>query len=115
MPVQGNEVIESYTCMIIRHHAPGYPSTYACIELHWDGRRRARLWFYLDGATIPAPQPHNADDGLDDEVYGRFVQGAYQDCVDLLRNEKPVRLVWKAAGGVFLVSGEEAVGEGETP
>jgi hypothetical protein len=105
--------IEDYAAYGVAHNTRGYPDVYGFIYLYWDGRRRATLWFYRDGAASIAANA-SFERGGETHYYGRFGQRQFSDSVDLLRNEEPVYFYWNdASKGVFLATGEEAVGEGE--
>ncbi len=106
--------IESYSLCATAHNTLGYPEIYGFIRLSWQGAERATLWFYRDAAGPIAPNVSFMRGHL--YYYGRFGQAQFADCVDLLRNENPVFLHWNDATlGVFLATGSEPVGEGDTP
>lgn len=81
------------------------------IWLKGDGVSLGQLIFWANGATLPA----------DTQVSGKYNlnyhREDYQNCIDLLRNEKPVYIFYNGSGpsnenGIRTT--EEAVGEGES-
>jgi hypothetical protein len=106
--------VDSYSVFSVSQNTQGFPDIYGFITLDWEGTRTATLWFYRESAVIPANASFNS--GGHPNYYGRFGQAQFSDCVDLLRNEKPVFFHWnETTKGVFLATGEEPVGEAEQP
>jgi hypothetical protein len=107
--------VEAYELFVVAPNTQGFPEIYAFIRLHWDGKQRGTLWFFQDGtANIPANA--SFESGGYTNYYGRFRQGHFRECVDLLRNEKPAFFQWNdTTKGVFLTTKAETVGEGEGP
>lgn len=105
--------VEKYQVYEVAYHVSAYPNVYAYIGLLWQGKIRATLWFYRDGAPIPKNDSFQSE-GVT-HYYGRFGQTQFPECVDLLRNEQPVFFGWNAdTKGVTLSTGTEPVGEAET-
>ena len=107
--------IDDYEVFSVSQNTPGYLGVYGFIRLHWQGKQRATLWFYRDSVTTIAANASFSSGGYTN-YYGRFGQTQFGDCVDLLRNEKPVFFHWnEGSKGAFLATGEELVGEAERP
>lgn len=105
--------VENYDSWCISPNTEAYAGVYAFIRLHWQSRHRATLFFYRDGVTIPSNS--SVTSGGVTIPYIRFGQAQYRDCIDLLRNEKPVYFQWDdASKGAMLATGSEPVGETET-
>ena len=103
--------VNDYQVYIVAPNTAFYPDIHAFIVLTWPGAQ-ATLWFYKEGASIPANS--SGQSGSVTTYYGRFRQAHYDDCLDLLRNEKPVNFGWYATQlGVCLSTGQEPVGETE--
>lgn len=65
------------------------------IGLKSNGAYVAQLLFYPDGQTLP-------DDAVQDGQYQlRYHLADYANIIDLLRNEKPVRVLYSGSGGGF--------------
>jgi hypothetical protein len=106
--------VEDYKVYGVAHNTAGFPDIYGFIRLYWEGKERATLWFYRDGAASISPNTSFTRGGYT-HYYGRFGQNQFADFVDLLRNEKPMYFHWNdTTKGVFLATGQEPVGEGET-
>ncbi len=107
--------VDQYEVTSVSANTDGYPGIYGFIRLYWGGRQRATLWFYRDSVTSIAANMSFVNGGVTN-YYARFGQAQFSNCVDLLRNEKPVSLQWnEATKGAFLVTGAEPVGEAELP
>lgn len=105
--------IEQYEVYSVAHNTAGFPDCYGFIRLYWQGRQRATLWFFRDSATAISPNVSFVSGGCTN-YYGRFGQAQFHDCVDLLRNEKPVFFQWnETTKGAFLATGNEPIGEDE--
>ncbi|MCH6483348.1 hypothetical protein MMG85_07170 [Pseudoxanthomonas sp. LH2527] len=80
------------------------------IGLMAGGAYIGQLVFHANGATLPA-------DGLNGtQPQLNYHLDDFQNAIDLLRNEKPVYLLYNGSGGGFenaLVTDPETVGEGE--
>ncbi len=86
----------------------GGPGT---LQLWHDNTEVARLNFVADDAALPPP----AIGGDLDTVVAVFRRSALPGLVDMLRNEKPVKVTINSQppGFVFVHTGQEPVGEGE--
>jgi hypothetical protein len=107
--------VDQYTAYLVTQNTTGFPNIYGFVNLHWGGKPRATLWFHRDSEpTIPANGSFNS--GGYTNYYARFRQAQFSDCVDLLRNEKPIFFQWnEATKGAFLATSPEPVGEAERP
>ena len=80
------------------------------IWLKNSGKFIGQLIFYPDGSVLPA-------DNLSGGQANLFYHLAnYQHCIDLLRNESPMYLLWTGSGGANengIKTTQEVVGEGE--
>jgi hypothetical protein len=74
------------------------------------GKYIGQLIFESDGAALPA----DSNSGGQINIYYHLEN--YAHCIDLLRNEKPMYLLYSGSGGGFengIKTTAEAVGEGE--
>ena len=104
-----NFEVQYYRVHIVALNSPGFANIYAFVELYWANKTRATLWYYSEATTLP-----NSASGSGDDIryYGRFTAAQFPDCIDLLRNEKPVYFLWNdASNGVRLSTSNEPVGE----
>jgi hypothetical protein len=103
--------VDDYEVYILGANTASYPGIYAYVVLTLQ-TGQAFLWFHTDGATIPANSVIGS--GASTRYYGRFRQAQFDDCVDLLRNEKPVNFGWNGGSlSVMLGTSQEPVGEAE--
>lgn len=107
--------VKKYTVFLVAHNTPGYLNIYGYIKLNWQSENRATLWFYRNGAGASEDNSSSVSSGVR-SYSGRFDQTQLRDCVDILRNEKPVFFHWNPTSkGIFLSTEEEVVGEEELP
>jgi hypothetical protein len=107
--------VDQYEIVHVALNTPGYPDIYAFVRLYWGGQSHATLWFHRDSA-VAIPLNSSSGSGPTLSVNARFRQAQLHDAVDLLRNEKPVSFQWNDTSlGAFLATGNEPVGEAETP
>ena len=81
------------------------------IWLKSGSRYIAQLTFAANGAVLPA------DTMAGGQVNLYYHLDDYRNCIDLLRNEGPMYLLYSGSGGGFengIKTMEESVGEGET-
>jgi hypothetical protein len=107
--------IKEYEVYLVAHNTPGYLGVYAQIDLFWQEKKRATLWYYRDDKTSVQENGSHISGGVLN-YYGRFSQDQFRDSIDLLRNEKPVFFSWnEETKGVRLSTSGEPVGEEELP
>ena len=104
--------IEKYEVYSVAYNTPGFPTTSAFINLFWEGKKGATLWFKRGDATSVTLNHWSPNVGA---YYGYFGQDQFRDAVDLLRNEKPVFFQWSDSTGARLSTDQEPVGEEEVP
>jgi hypothetical protein len=81
------------------------------IWLHGSAGGIGQLVFHPNGATLPEDGPDAANPSL------HYHLDDFENVIDVLRNEKPVWLLYSGSGGGFengIRTDAEAVGEGET-
>jgi hypothetical protein len=104
-------IVDEYKVYIVGANIVGYPDIHAYIVLTCPGAE-VTLWFYKEGASIPANSATQVGSTL--KCYARYRQAHFDDCLDLLRNEEPVNFGWNGSTlGVVLSTGQEPVGEAE--
>lgn len=107
--------IDQYEVYSVAHNTEIYVGVYGFIRLYLRDNQGATLWFYRDSVTTIAANMSFSAGGVTN-YYARFGQAQLRDCVDLLRNEKPVSFHWnETTKGAFLSTGQEPVGEAERP
>jgi hypothetical protein len=80
------------------------------IWLKHAGAYIGQLVFHPDGSALPA------DDVVSGQVWLHYHLANYAHAIDLLRNEKPMYLVYNGSGGGFenaIKTTPEPIGEGE--
>ncbi len=104
--------IETYEVRVVASNTKGYETVSAFVYLTWSGTRRATLWFYRPGETVPANVEVERDNTT--EYYARFDDSQFATSIGLLRHERPVYFQWESETcGAFLGTRQEPVGEHE--
>lgn len=81
------------------------------IWLKGGGKNLGQLVFQPNGSTLPA------DDMVDGQVNLHYHLDDFRNVIDLLRNERPMYLLYSGSGGGYengIKTTAEAVGAGET-
>ena len=87
--------VDEYEVTAVTVNTDGLPGVYGYIRLFWEGQQRATLWS-LSRHRASRPTNHSSSGGVK-KYCGRYSQTQFADCVDLLRNEKPVTFGWNEA------------------